>query len=145
MYITAVFSGVQIFWMFTILTGAMKELRLPQFFTSEDFIIMAFLNVSKVTGTPCKTAQYTIQLLSIRTNRLKETVQTQIKLLLQEQFDPSLHCLPFLLHIFGPIVVWWNECSNFTTLMTNHWRCPSFILVLFSNACHYHTLRQDVW
>ena len=33
--------------------------------------------------------------LNILTERHEQTVQTQIKLLLQEQFDQGLHCLPF--------------------------------------------------
>ena len=34
-------------------------------------------------------------MLNIQTSRSEQTVQTQIKLLLHEQFDQGLHCLPF--------------------------------------------------
>ena len=37
-------------------------------------------------------------ILSFRTNRSEQTVQTQIRLLLEEQSDQDLHCLPFRLH-----------------------------------------------
>ena len=38
--------------------------------------------------------------LSFRTDRSGQTVQTQIRLLLEEQSDRGLHCLPFHLHRF---------------------------------------------
>ena len=38
--------------------------------------------------------------LNFRTDRSGQTVQTQIRLLLKEQFDQSLHCLLFHLHVF---------------------------------------------
>ena len=41
---------------------------------------------------------YTVMTLSFRTDRPGQTVQTQIRLLLEEQFDQGLHCLPFCLH-----------------------------------------------
>ena len=37
-------------------------------------------------------------LLSFQTDRPGQTVQTQIRLLLEEQSDQGLHCLPFRLH-----------------------------------------------
>ena len=40
----------------------------------------------------------TVMILSFRTERPGQTVQTQIRLLLQEQSDQGLHCLPFRLH-----------------------------------------------
>ena len=40
----------------------------------------------------------TVIFLSFRTDRSGQTVQTQIRLLLEEQSDLGLHCLPFLLH-----------------------------------------------
>ena len=42
-------------------------------------------------------------ILSFRTDRSEHTVQTQIRLLLQEQSDQDLHCLLFLLHGFDKI------------------------------------------
>ena len=41
--------------------------------------------------------------LSFRTDRSRQTVQTQIRLLLEEQSDQGLHCLLFYLHVFGKI------------------------------------------
>ena len=40
----------------------------------------------------------TVMILSFRTDMPGQTVQTQIRLLLQEQSDQGLHCLPFRLH-----------------------------------------------
>ena len=40
----------------------------------------------------------TVIFLSFRTDRSEQTVQTQIRLLLEEQSDQGLHCLPFRLH-----------------------------------------------
>ena len=40
---------------------------------------------------------------SFRTDRSGQTVQTQIRLLLEEQSDQGLHCLLFLLHLFDEI------------------------------------------
>ena len=37
-------------------------------------------------------------ILSFRTDTPGQTVQTQIRLLLEEQSDEGLHCLPFHLH-----------------------------------------------
>ena len=41
---------------------------------------------------------YTVIFLSFRTDKSGQTVQTQIRLLLEEQSDQGLHCLPFRLH-----------------------------------------------
>ena len=38
---------------------------------------------------------------SFRTDKSGQTVQTQIRLLLEEQSDLGLHCLPFCLHKVG--------------------------------------------
>ena len=43
-------------------------------------------------------AQTTVMILSFRTDMPGQTVQTQIRLLLEEQSDQGLHCLPFRLH-----------------------------------------------
>ena len=44
-------------------------------------------------------ATHTIMFLSFRTDRSRQTVQTQLRLLLEEQSDQGLHCLQFLLHL----------------------------------------------
>ena len=45
----------------------------------------------------------TIMILNFRTDRTVQTVQTQIRLLLEEQSDQGLHCLLFNLHVFDKI------------------------------------------
>ena len=40
----------------------------------------------------------TVMIQSFRTDTPGQTVQTQIRLLLEEQSDQGLHCLPFRLH-----------------------------------------------
>ena len=42
-------------------------------------------------------------ILSFRTDRSGQTVQTQIRLLLEEQADHGSHCLLFHLHVFDKI------------------------------------------
>ena len=42
-------------------------------------------------------------ILNFPTDRSGQTVQTQIKLLLEEQSDQALHCLLFHLHVFDKI------------------------------------------
>ena len=46
----------------------------------------------------------TVMIQSFRTDRSGRTVQTQIRLLLEEQSDEGLHCLLFHKHLFdkGP-------------------------------------------
>ena len=46
----------------------------------------------------------TVMILSFRTDRSGQTVQTQIRLLLEEQSDQGLHCLQFLLHVLGALL-----------------------------------------
>ena len=46
----------------------------------------------------------TIKFLSIWTARSVQTVQTHIRLLLKEQSDQCLHCLPFHLHLFDSLL-----------------------------------------
>ena len=45
----------------------------------------------------------TVMILSFRTDTPGQTVQTQIRLLLEEQSDQGLHCLLFHLHLFDEI------------------------------------------
>ena len=45
----------------------------------------------------------TVIILNFRTDRSGQTVQTQIRRLLEEQSDQGLHCLLFHLHLFGEI------------------------------------------
>ena len=55
---------------------------------------------------PCyNTKEYlcTKMILNFRTDRSGQTVQTQIRLLLEEQSDQGHHCLLFHLHVFDKI------------------------------------------
>ena len=45
----------------------------------------------------------TVMTLSFRTDRSGQTVQTQIRLLLEEQSDQGLHCLLYHLYLFDEI------------------------------------------
>ena len=45
--------------------------------------------------------------LSFQTDRSRQTVQTQIRLLLEEQSDQGLHCLQFPLHLLDALL-WGN-------------------------------------
>ena len=47
-----------------------------------------------------KLHQITVIFKSFQTDRTKQTVQTQIRLPLEEQSDQGLHCLLFHLHFF---------------------------------------------
>ena len=59
---------------------------------------------------------YTVMILSFRTDRPGQTVQTQIRLLLEEQSDQGLHCLPFRLHHLDSLLY---GSSNFRVITTN--------------------------
>ena len=50
---------------------------------------------------------------SFRTDRSEQTVQTQIRLLLEEQSDHGLHCLLFHLHHLTKYLKVWPHCLNF--------------------------------
>ena len=62
----------------------------------------------------CVHVNNTVMTLIFRTDRSGQTVQTQIRLLLEEQSDQGLHCLLFHLHYFDkiPFKVW-PLCLNF--------------------------------
>ena len=45
----------------------------------------------------------TVMVISFRTDRSEQTVQPQIRLLLEEKSDQGLHCLQFYLHLFDEI------------------------------------------
>ena len=49
-----------------------------------------------------------------------QTVQTQIRLLLEEQSDQGLHCLPFRLHCLDSLLYMVEpHSSNFRVITTN--------------------------
>ena len=55
----------------------------------------------------------TVMILSFWTDRSGQTVQTQIRLLLEEQSDQGLHCLLFHLHILAKYAMVLPLCLNF--------------------------------
>ena len=50
-----------------------------------------------------KSIDLTVMILNFWTDRSGQTVQTQIRLLLEEQSDQGLDCLLFHLHVFDKI------------------------------------------
>ena len=57
-------------------------------------------------------------ILSFQTDRSEQTVQTQIRLLLEEQSDQGLHCLPFCLHRLDFYSMVEPHSSNFRVITT---------------------------
>ena len=55
----------------------------------------------------------TVMIQSFWTDRSGQTVQTQIRLLLEEQSDQGLHCLLFHLHFFTKYPEVWPLYLNF--------------------------------
>ena len=55
-----------------------------------------------------------VKFLSIGTHRSVQSVQTQIRLLLKEQSDQGLHCLPSHLHLLDIVEL---NCPSFRTVM----------------------------
>ena len=45
----------------------------------------------------------TVMIQSFQTDRSGQTAQTKIRLLLEEQSDQGLHCLPVRLHLLGTL------------------------------------------
>ena len=60
----------------------------------------------------------TVMILSFRTDMPGQTVQTQIRLLLEEQSDQGLHCLPFCLHCLASLLYGRANTSNFRVITT---------------------------
>ena len=61
----------------------------------------------------------TVTILSFRTDRSGQTVQTQIRLLLEEQSDQGIHCLQFQLHLLGTLLFGKPSCLNFRMITAN--------------------------
>ena len=66
-----------------------------------------------LTIVPEITIMHTVKILRTGTGRSEQTVQTQIRLLLQEQSYQGLHCLPFQLHLLEASMY----CSILRTIM----------------------------
>ena len=74
------------------------------------------LKIRKLLFTPvkpCFKIGVTLMILSFRTNRSGQTVQSQIRLLLEEQSDQGLNCLLFHLHLFDKIHFCWASLFEF--------------------------------
>ena len=71
----------------------------------QSFVILKSLveNKGMVSVSSLPLGVYTIMILSFWTNRSGQTVQTQIRLLLEEQSDQGLHCLLFHLYFIDKI------------------------------------------
>ena len=65
-------------------------------------------------------------ILNIWTNRSEQTVETQIRLLLKEQSDPGLHCLPFHLHLLDTMLYGNTHCSIFR-IITAFFGCSNYL------------------
>ena len=70
-----------------------------------------------------------VMILSFRTDRPGQTVQTQIRLLLEEQSDQGLHCLPFCLHLLDSLLYGRATCSNFR-IITAIFQMSEFLEIL---------------
>ena len=71
--------------------GANQSRYMPSLISNFVYVLDSLLQIS------------TIMILSFRTDRSGQTVKTQIRLLIEEQSDQSLHCLLFYLHLFDKI------------------------------------------
>ena len=58
-------------------------------------------------------------ILSFRTDTSEQTLQTQIRLLLEEQSDQDLHCLPFHLHFFDTLLYGITVLFKFSGIFSN--------------------------
>ena len=76
-------------------------------FVREPFVRILDVNINKRTDIlliKCeKLLQCTVMILIFWTERSGQIVQTQIRLLLEEQSDQGLHCLLIHLHLFDKI------------------------------------------
>ena len=61
------------------------------------------ISVCFIVDRQNKKSECTVMILSFRTDKSGQTVQTQIRLLLEEQSDQDPHCLLFHLHLFDEI------------------------------------------
>ena len=91
-----------------VLSNHFKSIKL-KLCTAVKAIEMCILTINKVyKKLPVlryPKEKITVMILSFRTDRPGQTVQTQIRLLLEEQSDQGLHCLPFRLHRLDSLVL----------------------------------------
>ena len=67
-------------------------------------------------------------ILSFRTDRCEQTVQTLIRLLLEEQSDQGLHCLPFHLHLLDTLLYVF-EFRGITSNISGVWKFRNFTVI----------------
>ena len=65
------------------------------------------------------------QTAPLRTDRPRQTVQTQIRLLLEEQSDQGLHCLQFPLHLSDALLYGQVILFNFLGDYKKFFGCPN--------------------
>ena len=75
--------------------------------------------------SPTQMLTGTVMMLSFRTDRSGQTVQTQIRLLLEEQSDQGLHCLPFHLHLLDALLYDKATLSKFYGDYSKIFECPN--------------------
>ena len=64
-----------------------------------------------------------------------QTVQTQIRLLLEKQSDQGLHCLPFRLHCLDSLVQileWLQQIFSVSEYLGNLWY-PAYVDVIYNS------------
>ena len=69
--------------------------------------------------------RHTVMILSFRTYMPGQTVQTQIRLLLEEQSDQGLHCLPFRLHRLDSLLCGRATLFKFSSDYNKCFGCPN--------------------
>ena len=70
-----------------------------------------------------------------------QTVQTQIRLLLEEQSDQGLHCLPIGLHRFDTLLYGGANSSNFRVITINFLGVRIFRkFTVYSNLTIYQSI-----
>ena len=100
---------------------------------------------STVCVLPPTRSEGTVIFLSFRTDRSVQTVQTQIRLLL-EQSDQGLHCLPFCLHRLHSLLhgrVTFIICTHYS-MVESH--CSNFrvITIIFLGVRIFRKFTVDV-
>ena len=73
-----------------------------------------------------KTDQTTVMIPSFPTDRPLHTVQTQIRLLLEEQSDQGPHCLPIHLHLLNNFLYGKTSFLNFKIITENNLSVQKF-------------------
>ena len=75
--------------------------------------LQLLISVEVKTSEQLNSFTCTVMTLTFQLDRSGQTVQTQIRLLLEEQSDQDIHCLLFHLHVFDKKLQVWPLCLNF--------------------------------